>query len=206
MLFWQSMDTWLVTLISITYLGILFVVAYHGEGQSRDRWVSRPVVYSLSLAISFTSWAFYGMVGQSAQTGDFISPVYIGTIASLWLLWPMLLKMLRITKRQNLTSIADFIACRYGRSGKIATLVTLVALIGSIPYIALQLRAVSTSFELLTGTYQSGANTALVVALVLSLFSILFGTRQIAASRQNQGLVLAIAFGSIVKLVAFLAV
>jgi len=200
------MDTWLITLISIAYLSVLFVVGYYGEKQQSSNWVNRPVVYSLSLAVSCTSWAFYGMVGQSAVTGELISPVYLGTILCIILLWPMLLKMLRITKRQNITSIADFIACRYGRSPKVAVIVSLVALLGTVPYVALQLRAVSTSFDLLTGTYQSGANTALVVTLVLIVFSILFGTRQIAANKQNQGLVLAIAFSSIVKLVAFLVV
>ncbi len=114
----------------------------------------------------------------------------------------MLLKMLNIIKRQNLTSIADFIAFRYDRSPKIAITVALIALAGTVPYIALQLRAISTSFDLLTGTFQSGISTAFVVTVVLIVFSILFGTRQIAASKQNQGLVLAIAFSSVVKLFA----
>lgn len=118
----------------------------------------------------------------------------------------MLLRILRISKEQNLTSIADFIACRYDRSPVIAATVTLVALLGTIPYIALQLRAISKSFDLLTGSYQSGISTTFVVTLVLIIFSILFGARQVMVNKQNQGLVLAIAFSSVIKLFALTAV
>lgn len=118
----------------------------------------------------------------------------------------MLVKILRITKKENLTSIADFIACRYDRSASIAATITIVALLSTIPYIALQLRAISTSFDLLTGSYQSGISKTFVVTLVLLIFSILFGTRQVAITKQNQGLVLAIAFSSIIKLFALTAI
>ncbi|MCW8831787.1 MAG: hybrid sensor histidine kinase/response regulator, partial [Colwellia sp.] len=114
--------------------------------------------------------------------------------------------ILRISKEQNLTSIADFIACRYDRSPIIAATVTLVALLGTIPYIALQLRAISKSFDLLTGSYQSGISTTFVVTLVLIIFSILFGARQVVVNKQNQGLVLAIAFSSVIKLFALTAI
>ncbi|NMP31809.1 response regulator [Thalassotalea sp. M1531] len=206
MLIWQSFDSWLISLISIAYFLVLFAVAYFGQKQSQDKWHNRPWIYGLSLGVSCTSWAFYGTVGQAAATGSWLAPIYIGTILCFVFAWPMLLRMLRISKQQNITSIADFIACRYDRSPQIAGLVTLVALIGTIPYIALQLRAVSTSFDLLTGTYQSGINTTVLVTIVLIAFSILFGTRQVAASRQNRGLVLAIAFSSIVKLFALTAI
>lgn len=206
MLAWLSLDTWLITFISIAYLGLLFVVAQWGQGQDKAKWTSRPWVYSLSLGVSCTSWAFYGTVGQAATTGAWLAPIYIGSIFCLVLAWPMLMRMLKIIKAENLTSIADFIACRYDRSPKIAATIAIVSLIGTIPYIALQLRAISTSFDLLTGTFQSGISTAFVVTLVLIVFSILFGTRQIAASKQNQGLVLAIAFSSVVKLFALTTV
>ena len=202
----MSIDTWLVTILSVGYLCLLFLVAYKGQNQSAEQWRCKPWVYSLSLAVSCTSWAFYGTVGQAATTGTWLAPLYIGTIMCLVLAWPMLMKMLNIIKRQNLTSIADFIAFRYDRSPKIAITVALIALVGTVPYIALQLRAISTSFDLLTGTFQSGISTAFVVTIVLIVFSILFGTRQIAASKQNQGLVLAIAFSSMVKLLALTAV
>ena len=206
MLAWLSIDTWLITVLSIGYLCLLFLVAYKGQNQSSEQWRCKPWVYSLSLAVSCTSWAFYGTVGQAATTGAWLAPLYIGTIMCLVFAWPMLMKMLNIIKRQNLTSIADFIAFRYDRSPKIAITVALIALVGTVPYIALQLRAISTSFDLLTGTFQSGISTAFVVTIVLIVFSIFFGTRQIAASKQNQGLVLAIAFSSVVKLLALTAV
>ena len=206
MLAWLSIDTWLITILSIGYLCLLFLVAYKGQNQSPEQWRCKPWVYSFSLAVSCTSWAFYGTVGQAATTGAWLAPIYIGTILCLVFAWPMLMKMLKIIKRQNLTSIADFIAFRYDRSPKIAITVALIALVGTVPYIALQLRAISTSFDLLTGTFQSGISTAFVVTIVLIVFSIFFGTRQIAASKQNQGLVLAIAFSSVVKLIALTAV
>ena len=206
MLVWLSLDTWLITVLSIAYLALLFIVAHWGQNQAPENWSCKPWVYSLSLGVSCSSWAFYGTVGQAATTGAWLAPIYIGSILCLVLAWPMLLKILLIVKQQNLTSIADFIDFSYDRSPKVAALVTIVALIGIIPYIALQLRAISTSFDLLTGTYQSGISTAFVVTIVLIFFSILFGTRQIAANKQNQGLVLAIAFSSIIKLFALTAV
>jgi len=206
LLVWLSVDTWLITILAIAYLFLLFVIAHWGQNQSVENWRCKPWIYSLSLGVSCSSWAFYGTVGQAATTGAWLAPIYIGSILCLVLAWPMLLKMLTIIKKQNLTSIADFIAFRYDRSPKIAATVALIALIGTIPYIALQLRAISTSFDLLTGTYQSGISTAFIVTVVLIAFSILFGTRQIAANKQNQGLVLAIAFSSLVKLFALSAV
>ncbi|XQW85111.1 PAS-domain containing protein [Thalassotalea piscium] len=206
MLVWLSLDTWFITLLSIAYLILLFIVAHWGQKQSPENWSRKPWVYSLSLGVSCTSWAFYGTVGQAATTGAWLAPIYIGTIFCLVFAWPMLYKTLLIIKQQNLTSIADFIAFRYDRSPKIAAIVAIIALIGTIPYIALQLRAISGSFDLLTGTYQSGISTAFILTLVLIVFSVLFGTRQIAANKQNQGLVLAIAFSSLVKLFALTAV
>jgi len=185
---------------------LLFVVAYWGQKQTNNKWLKHPWVYSLSLGVSCTSWAFYGTVGQAATTGAWLAPVYIGSILCFILAWPMLLRILHISKQQNLTSIADFIACRYDRSPLIAATVTLVALLGTIPYIALQLRAISTSFDLVTGSYQSGISTTFVVTIVLIIFSILFGARQVVINKQNQGLVLAIAFSSVVKLFALTAV
>ncbi len=185
---------------------LLFIVAYWGQKQGNSQWLKHPWVYSLSLGVSCTSWAFYGTVGQAAATGAWLAPVYFGSIFILVIAWPMLLRILRITKQQNLTSIADFIACRYDRSPLIAAAVTLVALLGTIPYIALQLRAISTSFDLVTGSYQSGISTTFLVTIVLIVFSILFGARQVVVNKQNQGLLLAIAFSSVVKLFALTAV
>ncbi len=206
LLAWLSIDTWLITCISFFYLAALFLVANWGQNQSIERWRHQPWVYSLSLGVCCTSWAFYGTVGQAATTGKWLAPIYVGSIICLVLAWPMLLRTLQIIKKQNLTSIADFIAFRFDRSPKVAASVALVSLLGTIPYIALQLRAISTSFDLLTGTFQTGISTAFVVTIVLIVFSILFGTRQLSASKHNQGLVLAIAFSSVVKLIALTTV
>lgn len=202
MLIWLSLDTWLITFLSIGYLVLLFLVAYWGQKASNKKWASNPWVYSLSLGVSCTSWAFYGIIGQASSSGLWLAPIYIGTIACFVLAWPLLLKMLRVTKQQNLTSIADFIASRYERAPMIAGVVSLIALLGTIPYISLQLRAISQSFDLVTGSYQSGISTTFVVTIVLVVFSILFGARNVAINNQNQGLVFAIAFSSIVKLFA----
>ena len=206
MLVWLSLDVWLISLLSVVYLLLLFVVAYWGQEKADKKWFNRPWVYGLSIGVSCSSWAFYGTVGQAEATGAWLAPLYIGTILCFVLAWPMMLRILRITKQQNLTSIADFIACRYDRSPIIAATVTIVALLGTIPYIALQLRAISKSFDLLTGSYQSGISTTFIVTIVLTVFSILFGARQVAVNKQNQGLVLAIAFSSIIKLFSLTAI
>lgn len=203
---WLSVDTWFIGALSLAYLFILFFIAYWGQQTKNAAWTTHPWVYSLSLGVSCTSWAFYGIIGQAATTGQWMAYIYYGTIACFIFAWPMLLKMLRISKQQNLTSIADFVACRYDKSVNIAGLVTVIALLGTIPYIALQLRAISQSFDLVTGSYRSGVSTTIIVAMVLSVFSVLFGARHVAANIQNRGLTLAIAFSSVVKLFAITAV
>lgn len=203
---WLSVDTWFIGLLSLGYLLLLFFIAYWGQQAKNNHWANHPWVYSLSLGVSCTSWAFYGIIGQAATTGQWLAYIYYGTIACFVLAWPMLLKMLRISKQQNLTSIADFIACRYDKSLNIAGIVTVISLLGTIPYIALQLRAISQSFDLVTGSYRSGVNTTIIVAMVLSVFSVLFGARHVVANKQNNGLSLAIAFSSIIKLLAITTV
>lgn len=203
---WLSIDTRLITLISIGYLVLLFLVAHWGQKLANRRWAANSWVYALSLGVSCTSWAFYGIIGQASITGQWLAPIYLGTIGFFILAWPVLLKMLRISKQQNLTSIADFIACRFEGAPAIAAIVSIISLLGTIPYISLQLRAVSQSFELVTGSFQSGANTTFAVTLVLIGFSILFGARTATINKQNQGLVFAIAFSSLIKLVAIIAV
>ncbi|MBU2882138.1 PAS-domain containing protein [Psychrosphaera sp. B3R10] len=203
---WLSVDTWFIGLLSLGYLLLLFFIAYWGQQGKNSRWTNHPWIYSLSLGVSCTSWAFYGIIGQAATSGQWLAYIYYGTIACFILAWPMLLKMLRISKQQNLTSIADFVACRYDKSLNIAGIVTVIALLGTIPYIALQLRAISQSFDLVTGSYRSGVNTTIIVAMVLSVFSVLFGARHVVANKQNNGLTLAIAFSSIVKLLAITTV
>ncbi|HBF48834.1 MAG TPA: histidine kinase, partial [Shewanella frigidimarina] len=126
---WLSIDTWLISSISIAYLAMLFVVAQWGQNRAITKLAQKPWVYSLSLGVCCTSWAFYGTVGQAATTGAWLAPIYIGSIICLVLAWPMLMRTLQIIKSQNLTSIADFIACRFDRSPKIAASVAIVSLL-----------------------------------------------------------------------------
>ena len=200
-----------VLLVSLLYLGMLFAIASFGDLRAdRGRSVIRsPWIYTLSLGVYCTAWTFYGSVGLASRQGLAFLPVYLGPTLAALLLGFLPLKMLRIAKAQGITSIADFIAARYGKSAVLAGLVTLVAMVSAIPYIALQLKAVSSSVTALIGSggeVAGGADTALLVLLLIALFSVLFGTRHIDATEHHEGMVLAIAFESVVKLAAFLIV
>jgi Na+/proline symporter/signal transduction histidine kinase len=213
------MRNWAVLALSLGYVAFLFAVAYYGDrvARRRGRPVAKPIVYSLSLAVYCTSWTFYGSVGLAARTGYGFLPIYLGPILLFALGWPLLARVIRISKAQNITSIADFIAARYGKSQVLAAAVTVVAVVGTLPYIALQLKAVSASFLALTRfsavampAIEHGgpiwSDTALAVSVILALFAILFGTRRIEATEHHEGMILAIAFESLVKLLAFLVV
>jgi Na+/proline symporter/signal transduction histidine kinase len=212
-------DSWAILAFSVGYVGLLFAIAYYGDRQAktRGRSASRPLVYALSLAVYCTSWTFYGSVGLAAKTGYNFLPIYVGPILMFVLGWPLIRRIIRISKRHNITSIADFIAARYGKSPRLAAAVAVIAVIGTLPYIALQLKAVSTSFAVLLDFPRLGlplagvgpsnwGDTALIVSVILALFAILFGTRHIDATEHNEGMILAIAFESLVKLLAFLVV
>lgn len=205
-----------VLALSLAYLGLLFAVAYFGDRYARD-WSKNsvaPVVYGLSLAIYCTSWTFYGAVGRAATSGiDFIL-IYTGPVLVVTLGYPVVAKMVRVAKQHNVTSIADFLASRYGKSRAVGVTATLFATVGVLPYIALQLQAVSSSFRTIAAPTSWGggapgvvhADTSLIVAALMALFTILFGVRNVQASEQHRGMMLAIAFESVVKLLALLAV
>lgn len=206
---------WLLALLGFAYAGLLFLVAHAGDRlAAQGRYpISRPVVYSLSLAVYCTSWAFYGTVGQSAEVGWWLPPTYVGTILLFLLGSPFLDKIIRLSRRQNITSIADFIAARYGRDPRVAVFVTVIAVFGLIPYIALQLKAVDVGFNAVAGVTLASdspqdffADTALYVAVALAAFAILFGTRHVDATEHHPGMMLALAFEALVKLFAFVAV
>ncbi len=203
-----------VLALSLGYLGLLFAVAYFGDRYARDWSASSvaPAVYGLSLAIYCTSWTFYGAVGRAATSGiDFIL-IYTGPALVVTLGYPMLAKMVRAAKRHNVTSIADFLASRYGKSRAVGVTATLFATVGVLPYIALQLQAVSSSFSTIaepTPGVSGGVvhtDTSLIVAALMAVFTILFGVRNVSASEQHRGMMLAIAFESVVKLLALLTV
>lgn len=202
--------------LSLAYLGLLFVVAHFGE-RSAGRWSrsrAGPIIYALSLAIYCTSWTFYGAVGRAATVGLDFALIYVGPALVILFGWPILAKIIRLAKRHNVTSIADFLAARYGKSRAVAVIVTLIATVGVLPYVSLQLQAVSTTFAALAGpiTFEPATgqpvwyDTAFIVALLMAVFTILFGVRHVQASEQHRGMMMAIAFESIVKLAALLAV
>jgi Na+/proline symporter/signal transduction histidine kinase/CheY-like chemotaxis protein len=204
---------WVVVLIALAYIGFLFLIASYGDRARTAAPKSRLWIYPLSLAIYCTSWTFFGSVGLASRTGyDFLA-IYIGPILMVGLAYPLILRIVRLAKGQNITSIADLIAARYGKSQAVAATVALIAIVGMIPYIALQLKAVSSSVGTILGDGGLGGaaapmlgDSALFIALFMATFAVLFGTRHIDATEHQDGLMLAIATESIVKLVAFLAV
>ncbi|MCP4790430.1 MAG: hybrid sensor histidine kinase/response regulator [Gammaproteobacteria bacterium] len=204
------LDTWIILLISVAYVGLLFAIAYYGDNQSTSatKRVSKPIIYSLSLAVYCTSWTFYGSVSRATQGWDFLS-IYLGPILLFIVGWGLLYKIVLIAKQENITTIADFIASRYGKSRRLAILITTMATLGILPYIALQLKAVAQSFNIMVGqnhAFEGQYDTALVVAVFMAIFAILFGTRHIDASEHHEGMVLAVAFESLIKLIAFVAI
>ena len=205
---------WVVVIIALAYIGFLFLVASYGDRRrelSRGS-ASRLLIYPLSLAIYCTSWTFFGSVGLASRGGLDFFAIYIGPMVMVGLAYPLLIRIVRLAKGQNITSIADLIAARYGKSQAVAATVALIAIVGMVPYIALQLKAVSSSVgTILAQAYPGGAqpivgDSALFVALLMAAFAVLFGTRHTDATEHQDGLMLAIATESIVKLVAFLAV
>ncbi len=209
---------WVLVIISLLYIAILFSIAWWGDTKAKrnkPRLNSRrPFIYSLALGVYCTSWTFYGTVGQAAHSSWIYLSIFLGPIIMYLLFSSLIRKIIRVSKKQNITSIADFIASRYGKTQSLAVLVTLIALVGTLPYIALQLKAVAMSYNVITSypapladhTVSVYSDTAFYVAIMMAVFAIIFGTRHIDATEHHEGLVLAIAFESIVKLVAFMTV
>ncbi|MDJ0861460.1 MAG: ATP-binding protein [Gammaproteobacteria bacterium] len=215
----DMLDAWLILLISFGYLGVLFAIAYYADrrADSGRSVIGNPYIYTLSIAVYCTAWTFYGSVGRAASTGVGFLPIYLGPtlMAALW--WLVLAKIIRIAKVHNITSIADFIGSRYGKSALLGGLVTVIAVVGIMPYISLQLKAVSASFEVVRNYPELNApvhsiatpvwaDSAFYIALLLAAFTIVFGTRHIDVTERHEGMVAAIAFESLVKLVAFLSI
>ncbi len=209
----------IIILFAFGYMGLLFAIAFYGDKRAElgKSVISNPYIYALSLAVYCTAWTFYGSVGAAARAGatGFLS-TYIGPTLIMALGWPVLRKIIRISKTNRITTIADFIASRYGKSASIAGAVTIFAVLGIIPYMSVQIKAIATSF-LLINQYPAitmAANfidipvlkdTAFYVALLLAVFAVIFGTRHLDATERHEGLVAAIAFESMVKLIAFIS-
>ncbi len=208
-----------VAAIAFGYLLLLFGVAYWAE-RRKDRGrsiISNPLVYALSIGVYCTSWTFYGSVGRAATSGFNFLAVYLGPTLVAFSWWALLRRMVRIARQNHITSISDFVASRYGKSGRIGAIVALMAIVGNAPYIGLQLKAVSSTFDLLTdyvpgGLVSAGSaaqpfyqDTAFVVALVLGVFGGMYGARALDPSERHEGMIAAVALESVVKLTAFLA-
>ncbi len=208
---------WAAVLTALIYVCALFAIAHFGETQGRKIIAgrARPLVYALALGVYCTSWTFFGSVGlASYHSFDFL-PIYLGPVLVFALGYPLLMRIVRLAKAQNITSVADFIAARYGKSEQVAALVAMIAVIGAVPYIALQLKAISSSLATVLDSLDagravvpasSGPSVAIGVAIVLAGFAMVFGTRQVTATEHNDGLMTAISAESIVKLIAFVCV
>ncbi len=203
---------------SFLYLGLLFALAHWADRRADQgrSVIAHPTIYALSLAVYCTAWTFYGSVGRATDNGVGFLPIYLGPtlIALLW--GSVLLKMVRVSKSERITSIADFIASRYGKSQALGGLATIIAVVGVVPYIALQLKAVAWSFNILKQYPEVRMprpmdlplwhDSAFIIAMLLAAFAVLFGTRQLDASERHEGVVAAVALESIVKLIAFMSV
>ncbi|MDF3064318.1 MAG: histidine kinase [Microvirga sp.] len=208
-----------IAFVSLAYLGILFAIAHFGDrrADAGRSIIASPTVFALSIAVYCTSWTFYGSVGRAASSGVGFLPIYLGPTLTFFLGWIVIRKIIRISKANRVTSIADFIASRYGKSFELGILVSVIAVVGILPYISLQLKAISASLSILlaepaaslprpAGGGSVFQDIELYVALAMAAFAILFGARHIDASERHEGMVAAIAFESIVKLLAFLLV
>ena len=198
----------LLLTVCLGYVVLLFVVAYVVDRKTRRRpirWLQSPVIYTLSISIYCTSWTFYGAVGSAARNGLEFVTIYLGPTLVFIGWWWLLRKLIRIGRTYRITSIADLISSRYGKSASLAVLVTVIAVIATTPYIALQLQSVTRSYQVIAG--ETDANTtAFWIAAGMALFTILFGTRNLDANERHHGVVAAIALEAIVKLAALIAV
>ncbi len=200
------MDGLVLFAIAAVYVSALFALAYWAENR-RGRWLSpryRIPAYTLALAVYCTSWTFYGAVGSAVADGWLYLPIYLGPILIYLFGWRFLERLVAAVQHDGATSIADFIGSRFGKSRTVAALVTLLALLGTIPYLALQLRSVGTSFAEFTGSDNPGLAMGLTAAM-LALFAMLFGTRRYEAAGRNDGVLFAVGVESLVKLTALVA-
>ncbi len=205
----------LLVLVCILYVTFLFTIAFAADRaarKGRGTWLRSPLIYTLSLSIYCTAWTFYGAVGYAARSGMEFVTIYLGPTLVMIGWWWTLRKMVRIGRSQRITSIADMISSRYGKSNTLAVFVTLIAVVGTTPYIALQLQSVTLSFAAFSKVDPTLTSVVrlqsigLYVAIGLAVFTILFGTRNVDANERHHGVVMAIALEAVVKLFALLAV
>ncbi|MFV8335213.1 ATP-binding protein [Flavobacterium sp. RSP29] len=196
-------------LILVLYLSILFYIAYWSEKRSHSKWTNNPYIYSFSLAVYCTAWTYYGSIGVAAESGLSYLPIYLGPILIIptWMI--ILKRIIRISRVNKISSIADFISLRYGNSRFLGALVTMICIVGILPYISLQLKSISETFHVVTKTQSSDnifTDTTTYVCMALALFASYYGTKYVDASEKRRGIVTAVAMESILKLVFFLIV
>ncbi len=207
----DRMNSWLIIGGLALYILVLFLCAFFGERHaSRLGPRGRMLLFSLTLGVYCSSWTFYGATGAAVRDGIIFLPIYLGPLIFIWFGYDIWRRLGRVRQHHAVSSIADFIAARYGKSGTLASLVTILAVIAIIPYLALQLRAVALSTAVIldqaTDHLTTATNSVLLLTGILALLAMMFGTRQIANTEQHGGLMLAVAFESFVKLFALLCV
>ena len=204
------MNSWLIIGVLALYVLILFSCAFFGEKHaSRLSPRGRMILFSLTLGVYCSSWTFYGASGAAVREGIIFLPIYLGPLLFVWLGYDIWRRLGRVRQHHAISSIADFIAARYGKTGPLASFITILAVIAIVPYLALQLRAISLSVGVIleqTGNVTAITNYVLGLTSILAILAMIFGTRQIANSEQHGGLMLAVAFESFVKLFALLCV
>ena len=213
------LQDWIIISASFAYISFLFAIAYYADKRADQgrSLIANPYIYALSLGVYATAWTFYGSVGRAASDGVGFLPIYLGPTLMMILWWFVVRKMIRISKINRITSLADFVASRYGKSALLGGLVTVIAVVGILPYISLQLKAISHSYHILlqypsvvmpapVGGNSVFTDTGFYIAAFLALFTVAFGTRQLDAAERHEGMVAAVAFESLVKLIAFMAV
>lgn len=205
------MNNYTLIIIIIVYLAMLFYIAWFAEKKRKSKWINNPYVYTLSLAVYCSAWTYYGSIGIAANSGIDFLPIYLGPViaAPLWIL--VLRKVIRISKQNKISSIADFISLRYGNNRFLGALVTIVCLLGTLPYISLQLKAVSETFDIMADktSYVSTSiidDSTFYVALLLAIFATFFGTQRADASEKHTGIIASVAFESVLKLMFFLVI
>ncbi|MFD1553440.1 sodium:proline symporter [Putridiphycobacter roseus] len=205
------MSNLLLVSIIILYLVILFGIAYLAEKKSKSKWVNNPYIYTLSLAVYCSAWTYYGSVGVAAKSGFDFLPIYLGPVIAFPLWIVLMRKIIRISKQHKVSSIADFISLRYANNRFLGALITLICVVGTVPYIALQLKAISDSFGIMTTQSNVDVTNVLsdhtfYIAILLGIFATFFGTQKTDASENHKGIIASVAFESILKLIFFLII
>jgi len=201
-------SNWLLLSVSVGYISILFLIAYlGGKYRHKLKATQHNIIYALSLGVYCTSWGFLGTTAQAANNSFTYLSVYLGPILLFVFAWPFIQRIIKTSLTLKVTSIADLLSARFGKSQNLAVIVTIVALVGTMPYIALQLKAIIYSYQILQEDQDLPIwQLGLIASTILAGFTIIFGVRTIDITERHPGVMIAIAFESLVKLIAFLLV